>query len=203
MKKIFPLLILLAVFAAPCFSQNMFLLGGQYNLTKPQFWGAGLGFNLKLFKEYLQNDLTANVGGIWAKEAAIKEPETDETEIDEPETNGMEIDGTETAAKMKFLFYVKDNFYFSLDWKWVGLRAGVFASFGVYGIPDFPKVWDLFFNAGGFVGICILPQSLISITVDVCPGYAMAFRFDKGMATNEDGFSLPLSVGIRFNLDKW
>jgi len=175
-----------AIFSPPCFSQNMFVLGGEYNFTNPQFWGVGLGFNMKLFNEYVQNDLTINFGSISANDP----------------TQNMWALETETAAEQKFLFYVKDNIYFSLDWKWVGLRSGVFASLGIYDIPD-KTTADLFFNGGGFVGICVMPRSLISLTVDVSPGYAMAFFVrEKEAGLKAGDFSLPLAVGIRFNLDK-
>jgi len=185
MKKIFFLCVMAAAFAPPCSSQNMFVLGGEYSFTNPQFWGAGLGFNFKLFKEYIQNDLSVNFGGI---------------RVNDP-TQNMWAHKTKTPAGRQFLFYIKDNIYYSLDWRLVGLRAGLFSSFGIYDIPDRTAV-DLFFNGGGFIGICILPKSLIGVTVDVCPGYAMAFRMGKVRGINVGGLSLPLSVGIRLNLDK-
>jgi hypothetical protein len=190
----------------------MFMLGGQYNFLKPQFWGAGLGFNFKLLNEYLQNDFLINFGGIWVKEIEIAEtpPEilpggTDNT--DEPALN-VKTDNTTNAEtktndpRHKFLFSLRDSLYFTLDGKWIGLRAGIFASLGVYGIPDFPKSWDLVFNPGGFVGISLFPKSLVSVIIDVCPGYLITFRIDEGLAKNETGFSLPLFLGIRFNMDK-
>jgi len=176
-----------AAFSPVCFSQNMFVLGGEYNFTNPQFWGVGIGFNLKIYKEYFQNDLSINFGGIRAND---------------PEQN-MWAHETKDAAEQKFLFYVKDNFYFSLDWKWFGLRAGVFVSLGLYDIYDNYSAADMLFNGGGFAGICLLPKSLFSLTIDVCPGYAMAFFVrEKEAGFKVGGFSLPLTVGIRFNLDK-
>ena len=183
MKKVCFLFILGTVLLPSCFSQNMIILGGEYNIFKPEFWGAGAGFNTKLFNEYIQNDLTVNFGGIRVKDA--------------------QNDNTEPGGNpFKSVFYIKDNFYFSLDGKWLGLRAGIFASLGVYGIPKFPTVYDLFFNPGGFAGICILPKSQVSVTLDICPGYSAAFRLGEGMALNDSGFSLSLSLGIRFNIDK-
>jgi len=197
------------VFITPCFSQNMLILGGEYNLSSPEFWGIGVGFNMKLFNEYIQNDFMVNLGAIRAKEAVIEQiPEDDEqgTEENEQRTGNREqrIENNEQLAigQAKLLFSVSDKLYFSRDGKWVGLRAGVFASVGVYGIYDFPKTWDLFANAGGFAGVTILPQSFVSINLDLCPGYAVAFRFDDGFTENEAGFSLGLFLGIRFNLDK-
>jgi len=215
MKKIVLLCVIATAFTVPCFAQNMLLLGGEYNLTNPQFWSAGLGFNLKLFNEYIQNDLTLNFGNIRAKEMVIKKTEPQETEPDDPETGdpaqnvfsanagSIWAHETKTAVPVKFLFYVKDTIYFSLDGKWVGIRAGVFASMGIYDIPDYKTAADLFFNGGGFAGIYFLPRSLIGVTVDVAPGYAIAFRVGETLGINEAGFSLPLSVCIRLNLDKW
>ena len=166
---------------------------------KPMFWGAGVGFNLKLFNDYIQNDLMLNFGSINAEEAIIDESSDNEDSRFFSRSTG---DGTGTGeAAMNFLFYFRDKLYFSLDWKWVGLRAGISAALGVYGIPDFPTVWDLFINAGGLVGVCILPHSLVSITLDFCPGYTLAFRF-SGFNKNDAGLSFPLFLGVRFNLDK-
>jgi len=198
MKKKFLLCVLGAVFLFPCFSQNMFLLGGEYNFLEPQFFNVGLGFNLKLFNEYIQNDLTVNFGGILAKDIVMIEEAPNDAANDE----APELVMTTGDPRLKFLFSLKDSLYFSLDWKWAGLRAGIFASFGVYGISDSAKSWDMIFNPGGFVGICLFPKSLVSVVVDVCPGYLVAFRVSESMAENEAGFSLPVYLGIRFNLDK-
>jgi hypothetical protein len=161
----------------------MLILGGEYNLFSPELWNAGVGFNMKVFDDYIQNDCLLTFGGIQAKPVKAEEPGSDD-------------------PQMKFLLSVRDNIYFTLEGKWVGLRAGAFASFGIYDIPDNTKVYDLFFNGGGLVGICVLPQSLVSVTIDVCPAYKVAFRINEGIAENESGFSLGLFLGIRFNFDK-
>jgi hypothetical protein len=156
----------------------MLLLDGEYNIYKPEFWNVGVGFNMRLFNQYFQNDFMLGFGGI-----RVEESESGE-------------------SPLKFLFSFKDSFYFSLDWELVGLRAGIFASVGIYDIPDFKKRWDLFFNIGGVVGICILPKSLVSVIIDLRPGYAIAVRTGEESFINEAGFSLSPSVGIRFNFDK-
>jgi len=181
-RKFFFPFILGTVFLFPCFSQNMLLLGGEYNFLKPQFFGAGPGFNFKLFNEYIQNDFTINFGGLWIKD------------VEDNDANG--------EPGMKFLFTIRDGFYFSFDWKLVGVRAGVFALLGVYGITDSAKSWDMVCNPGGFAGVCLFPKSLVSVVVDVCPGYLIAFRASENTAENDAGFSLPVYLGIRFNLDK-
>ena len=179
MKKIFLPLVLGTVFLFPCFAQNVLILGGEYNFFKPEFWSTGAGFNLKLFNNYIQNDLLLGFGSIKAEE---------------PGTGGR---------PPKFLFSLQDSLYFALDGKYAGLRAGIFASFGTYGIHDFFTSYDLFLNPGGFMGFSILPQSLISVTIDLRAGYAIAFRIkEKGPDINETGFSLSPCVGIRFNIDK-
>jgi hypothetical protein len=176
----------------------MLLLGGDYNLmSKPEVWNVGLGFNLKLYEEFVQNDFIVNFGGIRARYA---EKKTDETESMEPIESNKPDD---SAIPMKFLFSVKDNLYYNKEWRWIGLRAGIFASFGLYGIRDSSKVYDLFFSAGGLAGICVLPKALISVMLDISPGYTMAFGNDGGPRIYEAGFSLPLSFYIRFNFDKW
>jgi hypothetical protein len=157
----------------------MLLLDGEYNFFKQEFWNVGAGFNMKLINQYVQNDFMLGFGGL-----RVKETESGEESL------------------LKFIFSLKDSFYFSLDGKWIGLRLGVFASIGIYDIPDFKKRCDMFFNAGGFAGICILPRSLISVTVDLRPGYAIAFRIGEELSVNKAGFSLSPSVSIRFNFDK-
>ena len=179
-------------FAPSCFSQNMIFLGGDYNLMiKPETFNVGLGFNIKLYDEFVQNDFIVNFGGIRARYA---EKKTDETESNEPD---------DSAIPMKFHFSIRDNLYYNHEWKWVGLRAGIYASFGVYGIRDSLSVYDLFFSIGGLAGICILPRALISITLDISPGYALTFGNVGELSVYEAGFSLPLSFCIRFNFDKW
>ena len=193
MRKVFILFVLGSAFLFPCFPQNMLMLGGEYNLFKPGFWGAGAGFNLKLFDEYIQNDFMVYFGNISAKEALIIDD--DETEDDIP-------DRSEPGdSPRKFLIYIRDSLFFTLEWKWVGLRTGLFASLGAYNIANFPKV-DLFLNPGGFVGISIMPKSLISATIDLCPGYAMAFNLNDGIVVHETGFSLSVALAVRLNLDK-
>ena len=195
MKKAFIFFFLGAVFLPLCFSQNMLMLSGEYSFFKPQFWGAGIGFNMKYFNEYIQNDLTLNFGSIWAKDVPVEEEESDE---DRPPVVQVESLG----SSMRFVFYLRDNLYFALEGDWVGLRAGVFASLGVYNIIELPMSYDMLFNGGGFAGITILPKSLISVALDLCPGYLVAFRLKDGISKNQEGFSLSLALSIRFNFDK-
>jgi hypothetical protein len=179
MKKILLLFIVSVAVLPDCFSQNMLIIGGEYNPFDPGFWNGNIGFNLELFNSHVQDELLLGFGGITVNDEHDERPR-------------------------KFLFSVRDNFFYSLDGEFIGLRAGISASFGVYDITEFPKVNDLFFSAAGFAGICILPKFFISITLDVCPGYAMAFRVTDtfNISGNELGFMLPIALGIRLNIDK-
>ena len=198
------LFILGMAFAPSCFSQNMLLFGGDYNLMiKPETFNVGIGFNIKLYEEYVQNDFIVNFGGIRVRYAEKKHDETEPTEPIESIKSIESNEPDDSAIPMKFLFSVKDNLYYNKEWKWIGLRAGVYASFGVYGIRDSLTVYDLFFSIGGLAGICILPRALISMTLDIFPGYALTFGNVEELSVYEAGFSLPLSFYIRFNFDKW
>lgn len=179
MKKIFLVCVLGLFSLSPCFAQNMLILGGEYNPFKPGFWNSHIGFNIELFNENIQNDFLLCFGGITAKNEAGEEPH-------------------------RFLFCFKDKLFFSLDGDIAGFRAGITAGFGVYESPPFPKVSQLFFNAGGVIGAALFPKSLISVTIDACPGYAIAFRATDvpDAALDEAGFMLALSIGFRLNLDK-
>ena len=190
MKKPLFLFIFSLVFLYPCFSQNMLVFGGQYNFSKPEFWNAGVGFNMKLINEYFQNDLMLNFGS-FRNEVIVSEEQGEDT-----------IRVNTGEYKENYLYTVKDSFYFTLDGSWIGLRAGVFAGFGIYGVIEFPKVYDLFFNPGGLVGICLFPKSLFSLALDFSPGYVVAFRLGNGLYINESNLSLSLSLGLRLNFDR-
>ena len=206
MKKCCFLFIIGAVFLSPCFSQNMVMLSGEYNLFKPPLWGAGIGYNMRLWDTYVYNDLLAYFGLIQAREPYILESFITEKVTDD---EGNEVDETQSIFTEyedfphQFFFSIRDNLYFALDWKWVGLRAGIFASLGVYHFSDFPRL-HLFVIPGGFAGISILPKSLISVTLDISPGYIFAFGFgEDGAALYDTGLYLSVALGVRLNLDKW
>jgi hypothetical protein len=179
MKKI-PLLFILGMVVLPCcFSQNLLMVGGEFNPLDPLFWNGGIGFNIEVLNEHLQNDTLLAVGGIRAENEEGERPQ-------------------------KILVSVKDKFFYSLNGRYLGLRAGISAAFGVYDLSGVPKVTDFFFSIAGLAGICILPKSLISVTLDICPGYAVAFRLNDAFkgSLNELGFMLPISLGVQFNIDK-
>jgi hypothetical protein len=157
----------------------MLIVGGEYNYFNPSFWSGNIGFNFEVFNQHIQDDLLLSFGSLGVKDE-----------------NGGDIN--------RFHFAVKDNIFYSLDGKFVGLRTGISASLGIYDVPEFPKIFDLSFAATGFVGICIFPNSLVSITLDVCPGYAVAFRSTNftSISPNDSGFILPIVLGLRLNLDK-
>jgi hypothetical protein len=179
MKKILLLFILGMVVLPCCFSQNLLMVGGEFNPLDPLFWDCGIGFNIEVLNEHLQNDTLLVFGGIMAENEEGERPQ-------------------------KLLFSVKDNFFYSLNGRYLGLRAGISAAFGIYDLSGAPKEADFFFNIAGLAGICILPKSIISVTLDICPGYAMAFRLNDAFkpSRNEFGFMLPISLEVRFNIDK-
>jgi hypothetical protein len=181
MKKTLLLIIFSLAILPDCFSQNMLIIGGEYNIYEPVFWDGVIGFNQKLFKEIIQTDLLLAFGSLTLKE-----------------------EDTENEESEKFLFAVKDNLFYSWGKKYVGLRAGVSASLGLYDIPEYPKIFDFFFKIGGLVGICVFPQSFISVTLDVCPGYGMAFRLTDTLDHTfyDSGWVLPIALNMRFNFDK-
>jgi hypothetical protein len=68
---------------------------------------------------------------------------------------------------------------------------------------------NVFLNISGLVGVHILPEALFSFTIDVRPGYTAAVFYDM---TNSDfitafsarhGWTFPVAVGLRINLDKF
>ena len=197
MKKTFFIFLFSILFLSPLFCQNMLLFGTEHNIyNSPGFWTAGTGFNMKLINDYFQNDLMFNGGQIRAKKEFVRE-------IVNAEGEKQIIRSDTDEYTDKFLFTVKDNFYLAYDWKWIGLRAGVFASIGIYDVPDFPHLWDFFFNTGGFGGVCFFPKSLFALAVDAGPGYSVAFRLGDGPQTRESGFSLVISLSLRINFDRF
>ncbi|MFP3040554.1 hypothetical protein LQZ19_01920 [Treponema primitia] len=177
MKKTMFLLILGLAFLTKSHPQNMLMIGGDYNIMKPGFWGAGIGFNIRLFNNYLQNDALLMIGNVFLQDTDGKEEE-------------------------KYLFYAKDNFYFSKEWKYIGLRAGAAVSLGIYENPDFPETIPLFLNAAVFAGLCFFPEALVSVTMDICPGHIFLFDILPSPSGNDSAFSMPVSISIRINLDR-
>jgi hypothetical protein len=147
-------------------------------MYKPVFWDGMIGFNY-MFTEHIHDDFLLSLG-----KATIQ--------------NDEHNDSTE-----KFVFSVKDNVFYSLNSKYIGLRLGAFVSVGVYGLSEIP---DLFLSAGGLAGVWFFPKSLISLTVDVSPGYAWALGFDTkdipGSTLHDGGFILPIALNLHINFDK-
>jgi hypothetical protein len=148
---------------------------------------------MTLFNEHLQNETLLAFGSIRA--ASGKNVTVDD--------GGGEVI-TGGGVSDRFFFRFKDKLYFSWDFSIIGFRAGLSFSAGFYDLSGFPKALDLIFSASGFAGICILPTWIISLTIDVSPGELLAFRVTDApdFSVNDSGFMLPISVGIRFNLDK-
>ncbi|MDR2480859.1 MAG: hypothetical protein LBD07_01010 [Spirochaetaceae bacterium] len=180
------------------FSQNMVLFGADTGYFKPNigkyitkeddyyvrdYWNYNIGFNLQLFNPFIQNDSLLSFGSMTLSD-----------QYNEVKNNG----NSSLKDYQKFMFGIKDNLYVTLDTKFIGLRAGVSGSLGIY---DF---FDFLFNATGLFGVCFFPKSLIALAIDVCPGFAVDFHVNGAtdMSLNKAGFILPVSACIRFNLDK-
>jgi hypothetical protein len=161
------------------FSQNLLMVGGEFNFFKPVYWDAGIGFNLNIavFDIYLQSDTFLNFGALTAENA----------------------DGEE---ERNFLVYLKDNLYYSWDVSFIGFRLGASAGFGFYS----GEVGNCFFTIAGLAGIVILPASLVSFVIDIHPGYGMAFNLSSDheyfVVLRDKGFVMPVSASVRLNLDR-
>jgi hypothetical protein len=164
------------------FSQNVLMVGGDVNPFKPSHWSAGIGFNLGIVGDYIQNDTFLNFGGF--SEALFKDTLR-----------------AQHTPRWDFLVSVKDNVYFSYELPFIGFRVGVSAGFGAYS-ADFG---DCLFTIGGLAGVVILPKSPVSVVIDVNPSFGVAFNLSNNhpyfaqFITN--GFSMPISLALRINLD--
>jgi hypothetical protein len=175
MKKLALLLFCGMAMLPACFSQNMLIIGGEYNPLTPLFWDGNMGFNIKT-NEYMQNEMLLGAGVISSRDENGEDPE-------------------------KMLFAFRDNFFFSLEGRYLGLRAGVSGALGVFDVLAMPGKISVFVNLTGLVGLWILPRSLISVVVDICPGYGLTFFIPDGFISNSR-FVLPIALSLRLNIDK-
>jgi hypothetical protein len=175
MKKLTFIFILGLAVLPECFSQNMLIAGAEYNMYKPVFWDAMIGFNY-MFTEHIQDDFLLSLG------KARIEP---------------------NVSPKKFVFSVKDTVFYTINSKYIGLRLGVFVSAGIYEVSEYP---DLFLSTGGLAGLWFFPKSLISLTVDVCPGYVWALGFNimdiPTSILHDGGFILPIALNFHINFDR-
>jgi hypothetical protein len=183
-----------------------FLSPGNESSGGPTWLSGSVGTNILLYRTLIQNDVLVSFGGIYAKRPfKIERPSVEEGEaIDE--TAGE--DGTaeyEYRENNEFLFNVSDNIFVSLNTKAVGLRAGFSGGVGLYS----GELVQFFLNIGFLVGIHILPESLFSFTVDIKPGYTGTANWDynntdffKAFSLLQHGWTFPIAVSVRVNLDK-
>jgi hypothetical protein len=173
-RKLILAFILALGLGGAAFAQNLLMLGGEYNFMGPAFWDTGLGFNFKLYQDYIQNDTLLSFG-------TIKSP----------------------GDKANFLVCIGDKLYYEYDLlPIVGFRAGLSAGLGL----SSGSMGDGALNLGGFAGVLLFPQSLISAALDVGCGYLWAFNAGKShknyFGILKKGLVLPLALNIRLNLDR-
>jgi hypothetical protein len=192
------------------FEWNFLPPGGGEQESLP--WMAGsIGTNILLYKTLVQNDIIVNFGSFRVQDP---DKEIEEKKIVQEENDAGEMVDTEIVEKKlvrgetkdRFLLNVTDSVFVSLNTKMVGLRAGLSGSLGLFsGVTD---SINIFLNLSGLAGVHILPESLFSFTIDVRPGYTAAVFYDM---TNSDffkafsarhGWTFPIAVGVRINLDK-
>jgi hypothetical protein len=202
------------------YAQNVVMTQAEWNFLSPAnedssergpMWLSGsLGTNILLYRTLVQTDILVGFGGIYAKRPfRIEKPPVDEGEaeaVDETETAAEDgADTYEYRENNEFLFSISDNIFVSLNTKAVGLRAGFSGGIGLYS----GELVQFFLNIGFLVGIHILPESLFSFTVDIKPGYTGTAIWDynnsdffKAFSILQHGWTFPLALSVRLNLDK-
>ncbi|MDR1468079.1 MAG: hypothetical protein LBT00_02165 [Spirochaetaceae bacterium] len=184
---------------AAVYAQNVIITQGEGNFLSPSSkggldrgptWFSGsIGTNILIYKALIQNDVLVNFGGIHAN-GLFKTDGTDDYEV---------------KTSDEFLIHVSDNIFAALNIKTVGLRAGFFGGVGVYtGEPV-----QLFLTVGFLVGLHILPESFVSFTIDIKPGYSGTVHWDfantdifSAFTPLQHGWTFPLAVSVRLNLDR-
>ncbi|MDR2630375.1 MAG: hypothetical protein LBC60_05585 [Spirochaetaceae bacterium] len=183
MKRYIPILFLLFFFRGTLSAQNVVFIQGEGNFFPPAIggpsWvGGGAGINLLLYKTLIQDDIILSLGTITA------------------------LDASENLER-KLLLKVSDNLFAMYNINPViSLRGGITAGLGVYS----GAIINGFLNIGLLLGVHILPESPISFTVDIQPGYGLAFFAafftEKPFTPRHHGWVFPATVGVRLNLDK-
>jgi hypothetical protein len=183
MKRYIPVLLCLFFFGGILNAQNVIFVQGEGNFFPPSIggpsWvGGSAGINLLLYKTLIQDDIILSLGTI--------------TALDESEN-----------LERKLLFKVSDNLFavYNIN-PVISLRGGISAGLGVYS----GGIINGFLNVGLLLGVHILPESPISFTVDIQPGYGLAFFAalftETPFTPRHHGWVLPATVGVRLNLDK-
>lgn len=196
-------------------AQNIIMTQAEWNFLSPgnaessggPAWLSGsIGTNILLYRTLIQNDVLVSFGGIYAKRPFKTErPPVEEGEAADETAGEDEGAKYEFRENNEFLFNVSDNIFVSLNAKTVGLRAGFSGGIGLYS----GELVQFFLNIGFLAGIHILPESLFSFTVDIKPGYTGTVCWDynnadffKAFSPIQHGWTFPLAVSVRFNLDK-
>jgi hypothetical protein len=203
MKRISVFLFCLFLCAALS-AQNVIITQGEWNFLSPDnkessrgpTWLSGsLGTNILLYKTLIQDEVLVSFGGIYAKRPfKIERPPVEDRTA-----------SYEYRENNEFLFNISDNIFVSLNTKAVGLRAGFSGGIGLYS----GELVQIFLNIGFLAGIHILPESLFSFTVDIKPGYTGTVIWDfnntdffKAFSPLQHGWTFPLALSVRLNLDK-
>jgi hypothetical protein len=191
--------------AGTVYAQNVLIAQAEWNFLTPEAasekgpaWISGsFGTNILLYETLIQTDILAGFGGIYAKRPFKTEKPSEEGE--------EETDKYEFRENNEFFFNVSDNIFVSLNTKAVGLRAGFSGGAGLYS----GELAQFFLNIGFLAGIHILPESLFSFTVDIKPGYTVTGIWDynnsdflSAFSVLQHGWTFPLAISVRINLDK-
>ncbi|MDR0403848.1 MAG: hypothetical protein LBH35_09705 [Treponema sp.] len=187
--------------------QNILMTQADWNFLSPDnaqssrgpTWLSGsAGTNILLYRTLIQNDVLVGFGGI----QAIGPFKIEKPPVADGEDETVEYEHREGS---QFLFTVSDNIFVSLNTKAIGLRAGFSGGAGIYS----GELVQLFLNLGFLAGIHILPESLISFTVDIKPGYTGTIAWDfnnadviQAISPLQHGWTFPLALSLRLNLDK-
>jgi hypothetical protein len=161
-------------------AQNLLMISGEVDFFDPFAWNSAIGFNVgvDILDAYFQNDSFLVFGALTI--------------------SGKGLD----TAKPHFIGGVRDNFFYSFESEWIGLRLGASVMAGIY-----TGAWFNFcVNVAPLLGMVICPQSAVSYVIDVTPGYKWAVNLSKKnksfAAVRSEGFSMPVTVSVRLNLDK-
>ncbi|MDR3162163.1 MAG: hypothetical protein LBU28_11205 [Spirochaetaceae bacterium] len=188
MKRFIPGL-LFFLFAGSLSAQNVLFFQGEGNLIPlpgiggPSWIGGSAGTNLLLYRTLIQTDIALFFGG-------------------------MTVEDESGKKQNRLMLKVSDALFASYTmFPGLGLRGGLSAGLGVYSAG----LVNGFINIGLLAGVHILPESAVSWTVDIQPGYALTFHYDTDNSNIFSAFSLgshhgvvfPITAGVRLNFDRF
>jgi hypothetical protein len=198
MKRYIPGLLFFLFLGGSLAAQNVVFFQGEGNLVSfpgieggPSWAGGSIGTNLLLYRTIVQTYLSVFFGRTTGKGVdAVGDGE----EVWEP------------FLEDRWLLKVSDAIFASYTlFPALGLRGGVTAGLGAYS----GGLINGFIHIGLLLGVHILPQSPVSFTVDLQPGYAFTFHYDTGNSDilgafskgADSGLVFPVSIGVRLNLE--